>query len=388
MATASEHNPGPGGNVALLSSRHYTPALDGIRGLAVMGVMVRHFVEDMHPTLGIDRVFFHVSRLGSSGVDLFFALSGFLITGILLDSRSGPRYFINFYSRRTLRIFPLYYLTLAVTFWIWPLVVHDDHLLLVNQAPQFKAYYFSYAANWLFGLTGTYKGLTCVWSLCIEEQFYILWPLVVYFLTPRRLLWVGGALLLLSIGLRWWWFASLGNALAAVQLPPDAGPKAISDFLIIGPYTLTPMRLDGLVLGAMLAAAGRVPGLLPALKRVAPWTLTLGVALLVAMVVREFGKGRTQSQLLHGPQLLAMCSGSLILLCLRPGTFWHWAFNLAILRSFGKYCYALYLFHPFVLVIMDQFVKQDDLPRVAGSLLPSMIAYALVGMAVSYGAAG
>ena len=96
------------------------PVLDGIRGMAVLMVLVFHFVGCTLPTNGIERTIVRVTSYGAFGVELFFVLSGFLITGILYNSCHKPRYFRNFYARRALRIFPLYYGVLCLVFFVAP----------------------------------------------------------------------------------------------------------------------------------------------------------------------------------------------------------------------------------------------------------------------------
>src|ERR1700759_2473726 len=98
--------------------RGHMIALDGVRGLAIAMVMAVHFVGDTIPTNTIERVAVRVSNYGLFGVDLFFVLSGFLITGILFDSKGSTGYFRKFYARRALRIFPLYYAVLALVFFV------------------------------------------------------------------------------------------------------------------------------------------------------------------------------------------------------------------------------------------------------------------------------
>ncbi|HVG26286.1 MAG TPA: acyltransferase, partial [Acidobacteriaceae bacterium] len=169
-------------------ARHI-PALDGVRGLALLGVVASH----VFPGTPQGPVTFAVRQafaFGATGVDLFFALSGFLITGILLDSLPDPGFFRKFYARRALRIFPLYYGVLAIyalgalllgmrySHELVSLALYLQNTALV--APPMYAYPGPSALP-----------LAHFWSLAIEEQFYLVWPLVVFSLRrSQRLLWL------------------------------------------------------------------------------------------------------------------------------------------------------------------------------------------------------
>ncbi|HSE65976.1 MAG TPA: acyltransferase, partial [Gemmatimonadales bacterium] len=154
-------------------SGEHLDQLDTLRALAVTAVLIRHFWAELQP--GLD--------LGTRGVHLFFVLSGFLITGILLRSRAlvedagrGTGLAIRrFYIRRFLRIFPIYYLVLAIT---WAVGIADVRSEIV--------WHLAYGSNILFAIQGHWSLTTShLWSLSVEEQFYLIWPLLM-FLVPRR----------------------------------------------------------------------------------------------------------------------------------------------------------------------------------------------------------
>jgi len=161
----------------------FVPALDGLRGIAIILVMLHHFTY-YRPTSGIDEQIVSVLIFFWTGVDLFFVLSGFLITGILLDTRGNERYFTSFYARRILRIFPLYYLILFLALVVLP-KFPAVHTVLIGQdasvdlPPQWP--YWLYLTNFSIADRGWVHGWVDVaWSLAIEEQFYLIWPLVVW----------------------------------------------------------------------------------------------------------------------------------------------------------------------------------------------------------------
>jgi peptidoglycan/LPS O-acetylase OafA/YrhL len=127
---------------------------------------------------------------GALGVDVFFVLSGFLITGILLDTLARPHYFRNFYARRVLRIFPLYYAVLGFAFLILPRIAPSTAVryAAVNRE---AIWYWLHLSNFAIARRGSFvHGILDVsWSLAIEEQFYLLWPALVWCVSLARLRW-------------------------------------------------------------------------------------------------------------------------------------------------------------------------------------------------------
>lgn len=163
----------------------YIREFDGLRGIAILVVMVHHF----WPRSGPLAEYAALPHLGWVGVDLFFVLSGCLITGILLDTRTEARFFQNFYARRVLRIFPLYFLFVAAAYLAIPLLQANSNPGMFVQQSGPAWWYFLYLGNIRESLTGMEPAyvLGPTWSLCIEEQFYLMFPLIVATLAPNRL---------------------------------------------------------------------------------------------------------------------------------------------------------------------------------------------------------
>src|SRR5882724_2441759 len=144
---------------------HHMEQLDVLRGIAVLVVMIYHSCGNV-PSLHLVSVF----RYGWTGVDLFFVLSGFLITGILLQTKNTQNYFLNFYARRALRIWPLYFCILALGFLVIPLFQPHLRSMIFEQCRPWQAYLF-FVQNVLVPESGKFGPLEITWSLCVEEQF-------------------------------------------------------------------------------------------------------------------------------------------------------------------------------------------------------------------------
>ena len=315
--------------------RGHMPELDGVRGLAVLMVLVFHFIGNTLPTSSVERAMVGVSNYGAYGVELFFVLSGFLITGILYDARNKPYYFRNFYMRRVLRIFPLYYGVLALVFFVAPLIplLRGSTLdYLVDR----QAWAWLYAVNVYIARDGdwTFSYLDHFWSLAIEEHFYLFWPLVVFLLArrPRTLIAVS---LTISLGAM---LARLVGSLAGLNWWTT--------------YVLTPFRLDGLALGAFLAVMARQPGGLQWLVRALPRVAVAGGGLLAATFVWTLVVSRQGLELVlpvRAALILMLLACLLVSAVIAPKqSATSCFFRSRAMVFLGTYSYGLYVYHHFI----------------------------------------
>lgn len=358
------------------------PALDGVRGLAILLVLVFHFTiyGGWQPSGFSERAYYALASGGWIGVDLFFVLSGFLITGILFDTRESTTFFRSFYARRILRIFPLYYAVLAIFFILIPLFVDLGTAFRQFQAGQ--GWYWSYLVNVKVALAdwGEFYHLGHFWSLAVEEQFYLLWPLVVFTFSRRTLVKICYAAFvgafLLRIG-----FANLDFSIQGHPVPGHG---------LLPAYVLMPSRMDALAAGALVALYRRDPGRTETLGGSLA-VLALSGSILVGMLLhlRGFPPVEKTISTFGYSALAAFFAAAINVILASPekGVLDR-ALSIPGLRFLGRYSYALYVIHhPVVLWMRDTPLAVSRLPILFGSQLPAQALYFLLCLGISLGLA-
>lgn len=312
------------------------PELDTLRGIAVLLVLFFHGfhltpIHAAHPS-AVTRLFLLVTAGGWSGVRLFFALSGFLITGILLDARSSPRYYADFYYRRALRILPAYYLILIVLAVVSYLGIADRRV-----GWPFLGLSAIYLANMtaFFGVVSQYSVL---WSLAVEEQFYLLWPGVVRLFTQRGLLVVCAVLLIGCPSLRAYYYLHGYEAGAGYTwlVADSLAGGAVLAILVRGSLR-SPKELGFVAIGVGIAA----------------------VAIFMAGIPYGIYLSRTMAGNVVRQTFLNLFFTTLVAAALALGsTRYGYLFRIRWLKFFGDISYGLYLIHMLTFDMVDHFGRR------------------------------
>jgi peptidoglycan/LPS O-acetylase OafA/YrhL len=350
------------------------PALDGVRGFAILMVMLFHFTwfgpftAQAMQAGPVQKIGFMLALSGWMGVDLFFVLSGFLITGILLKTRAEPDYFRKFYLGRSLRIFPPYYLFLLSSIALLPFLPAAWKMDRSGYA-----WLATYLTNYQMGLHGWAAfalPFQHFWSLAIEEQFYLAWPCLVLISNDK-------------------WLRRTCVAIIVAALAYRARSITGEHNLVLA-YTSTLGRSDELAAGALLALSVRKSGVDGISRQIHRIVIAVFSACLIAYFsVRPGLSSNDPLAILFMPLALMPLSTSVIALCLRgdyPG-FLRGIFSLPLLRLLGRYSYSLYIVHQPVMitlvgvgafdVVRDRFGHAMLWGLLSQYLLPSLISLAL-----------
>ena len=380
-------------------------SLDGLRAIAIIIVFFHHCKDYIPVTNRASYYFQSYVWQGWIGVDLFFVLSGFLITGILIDSRDARNYFSGFYTRRALRIFPIYYVVL-IGFIVGSEIltkIHAQQAPLIASLvpmPEDRWIYLCYLTNWVGLWKAQWSGsvhmiLAHLWSLAIEEQFYFFWPLIVWAVRPRAIPWIAGIVAMLSAIIRFAWVAHMGIQL---MVPP----------LSIEIQLATICRLDALFIGALCAYFLRSPECMLRIHKWLPSIAILGVgSFFLAFSALLFFPQRA-SLLIYGSSsvishsledairlfllcggftLLALGFGALVLLAAfteSRSTLMQRLLKSRALAPIGKYSYGIYVFHIPILVLARYLLLPRLMPQTQGELVVMECSYIVALAAASY----
>ena len=320
-------------------SKVHLPGLDGVRAIAILMVIVYHSLNGLPGMTRAQRLFLDLTGAGWVGVDLFFVLSGFLITGILMDSRNASHILRNFYVRRSLRIVPVYVAFLLFSLWIAaPLGTSSAEE--VAQLHRTQVWFWTYTQNVLVALhswDATSFPMAHLWSLAVEEQFYLVWPIAVLLLSPASLR--RGAVVCI--------LAAEFFRLALIQRGADGTVV----------FVMLPTRMDSLAAGAFLACAYRDPVLWSQVLRARKYLATVAALCLVALLFffHTIDKLAPLAQLVAFPAFVGL--GAVVVASAASGCAW---LSGRTLRFIGKISYGMYVWH---LVVMRLILTQVSVPE-------------------------
>lgn len=291
----------------LINDKTRIKSLDGLRGIAILLILFYHLLN-----------FGFLSRLfqqGWSGVELFFVLSGFLITGILLDTKNEKGWYKSFMARRALRIFPLYYSVLIVFAFVAPLSN------ATNWFAKHQFWFWAHASNVFILYEGFHKPLGHFWSLATEAQFYLIWPLFVYILKPKGLL--ATTILLLAVPI--------------ICRAIYTGQEIV--------YGLPLARLDGLLIGSMLAVVIRIYK-----DQLFKYIDAIFISSIVLLIAYFLYHWNNYMKMLHESFAITVISlffGAFLVMTLKSESMAK-ALSNKTLVFFGKYSYGMYVYNSII----------------------------------------
>jgi peptidoglycan/LPS O-acetylase OafA/YrhL len=335
----------------------HVPILDSVRGVAILAVIVFHatvFTMDTNVLSASDRMYLNITGAGWCGVDLFFVLSGFLITRILLHTKTQERYFRNFYARRVLRIFPLYYVA-VIGYLVFASIFHLQYGR--TSAP----WLLTYTSNLIVAVNPSFViplPMAHFWSLAIEEQFYLFWPLGVLLLSKRGLLRTSATFFVLAFAVR----------ISMVH----AGN-------LFGAYRFTLCRLDSLALGGVVAVLLTAPN--RSLLRSWSWAVlgVSGASLAAIAIWRGNFFADDDAVVSYGISFLALFfAAAIFLLVSHPGAASATGRVNGILSGFGRYAYGMYVFHQPLAAAMMRLKGARSMPLLFGSQVPFQILFVVL----------
>jgi peptidoglycan/LPS O-acetylase OafA/YrhL len=342
---------------------------------------------------------------GWVGVDLFFVLSGFLITGILMETREAGNYFSGFYGRRILRIFPLYYLVLVGLIVLGVVLTRYQmpgaaEVVRNLPLPRDRWVYLCFLTNW----TGLWAAkwdshfasiVAHFWSLGVEEQFYFFWPLLLWLVRPRAVPWVAIGLTITSAAIRLFWALHVG---VQALVPPASITIALA----------TVCRLDSLFIGALCAWLYRQPEWMKKLQTWLPWVAVICLGSYFAFFTWLIALPETACRLIYGVDgatvhhvddamhlftecggftLLAIGFGALVLFAAHSesrGGGTQKLLQSRALAPIGRYSYGIYVYHVPIIGLGAIYI----LPRLTAQSTAeaefSYVAYMVVIAAISF----
>ena len=336
---------------------HY-PALDGIRGIAIILVILYHNFN-----------FVEYFNYGWLGVDLFFVLSGFLITSILLKTIHSKNYFRNFYAKRVLRIFPLYFLSLLVFIIILP--AFHSFPLDMKYYQENQIWFWTYLQNWTLVFNQKGQGTTLIhfWSLAVEEQYYFIWPILVLWIRkPKRLLFFC-IILLLSVIISRIMIWNYHESISAWERL----------FLF--------SRIDGIIIGSMLATIHFINPLF-----VRKYFTTLICSLVVINYLFYF-LNRSYNYIFPSWAIAGFTTFASIFAfgiyeaIMKENKIINFFFTLPFFRFLGKYSYGFYIIHFPVFLLLkpytDKFAAALFIPDSIYFLTTTSLLATMAGLLVS-----